>query len=149
MIHTILFLCTGNYYRSRFAEEYFNHLVGANSTHWRADSRGLRLDMALSTNVGPFSAHALSELQRRHIRPLNPKRFPLTVTRTDLENASHIIALNKREHQPMMKALFPSYADSIHYWDVEDLDIWNAERAMNRIEELVTSFFAACIRKNP
>ncbi|MGM4967020.1 hypothetical protein AB7714_26215 [Tardiphaga sp. 1201_B9_N1_1] len=27
MARTVLFLCTGNYYRSRYAEELFNHLA--------------------------------------------------------------------------------------------------------------------------
>ena len=41
MSKTVLFLCTGNYYRSRFAEILFNHLAGQSKLAWRADSRGL------------------------------------------------------------------------------------------------------------
>ena len=37
----ILFLCTGNYYRSRLAEELFNHLAIKNDLPWRAWSEGL------------------------------------------------------------------------------------------------------------
>jgi protein-tyrosine phosphatase len=37
----ILFLCTGNFYRSRFAEELFNHLARQKRLDWVADSRGL------------------------------------------------------------------------------------------------------------
>lgn len=36
---TVLFLCTGNYYRSRFAEIYFNALAAQRGSPWRADSR--------------------------------------------------------------------------------------------------------------
>jgi protein-tyrosine phosphatase len=36
----VLFLCTGNYYRSRYAEELFNHLARAEGIGWRAFSRG-------------------------------------------------------------------------------------------------------------
>jgi len=36
----ILFLCTGNYYRSRYAEEIFNHLAKREDLPWRAFSRG-------------------------------------------------------------------------------------------------------------
>src|SRR5262245_59358254 len=36
----ILFLCTGNYYRSRYAEEIFNHIAEQRGLAWRAFSRG-------------------------------------------------------------------------------------------------------------
>ena len=38
---TVLFLCSANYYRSRFAEHFFNWLAEINGMPWRADSRGL------------------------------------------------------------------------------------------------------------
>ena len=41
---TILFLCTGNYYRSRFAEVLFNSLADRMGMPWRASSRGLALE---------------------------------------------------------------------------------------------------------
>ena len=34
----VLFLCTGNYYRSRYAEELFNHLARGENLPWRASS---------------------------------------------------------------------------------------------------------------
>jgi len=40
MSDLVLFLCTGNYYRSRYAEELFNHLARAEGLSWRAISRG-------------------------------------------------------------------------------------------------------------
>ena len=36
----VLFLCTGNYYRSRFAESLFNSVAGKMGLPWRASSRG-------------------------------------------------------------------------------------------------------------
>ena len=37
----VLFLCTGNYYRSRYAEEIFNHQAGRDGLGWRAFSRAV------------------------------------------------------------------------------------------------------------
>ncbi|HVJ67318.1 MAG TPA: hypothetical protein VM510_05000, partial [Caulifigura sp.] len=37
----VLFLCTGNYYRSRFSEELFNSLAKQHNLDWSADSAGL------------------------------------------------------------------------------------------------------------
>ena len=39
---TVLFLCTGNYYRSRFAEALFDSVAVRMGLPWRASSRGWR-----------------------------------------------------------------------------------------------------------
>ena len=56
-MRTVLFLCTGNYYRSRFAEIVFNSLAREAGLAWRAESRGLAVERGAG-NVGPLSAHA-------------------------------------------------------------------------------------------
>jgi Low molecular weight phosphotyrosine protein phosphatase len=48
---TILFLCTGNSYRSRFAEVLFNSVAGKMGLPWQASSRGLALERGVN-NVG-------------------------------------------------------------------------------------------------
>lgn len=135
---TVLFLCTGNYYRSRFAEEIFNHQARALGFSWRADSRGLRREMNTLYNVGPISVDTLIALQQRGILPRNDERSPASVTLGDLKEATRIIALSKREHYPMMADSFPAFADLIEYWDVEDLDVWEVQRTIERIERRVT-----------
>jgi protein-tyrosine phosphatase len=42
-VSTVLFLCTGNYYHSRFAEILFNSVASRMGLPWRASSRGLAL----------------------------------------------------------------------------------------------------------
>ena len=51
---TILFLCTGNYYRSRLAEVLFNSVAGKMGLPWQASSRGLALERGVN-NVGPMA----------------------------------------------------------------------------------------------
>ena len=51
---TVLFLCTGNYYRSRFAEVLFNSAAGRMGLPWRALSRGLAVERGVN-NVGPMA----------------------------------------------------------------------------------------------
>ena len=51
---TILFLCTGNYYRSRFAEVMFNSVAAKMSLPWKATSRGLALERGIY-NIGPMA----------------------------------------------------------------------------------------------
>ena len=43
---TVLFLCTGNYYRSRFAEILFDSVAVKMGLPWKASSRGLACDQA-------------------------------------------------------------------------------------------------------
>lgn len=140
---TVLFLCTGNYYRSRFAEELFNHKSRVLGLGWRAESRGLRREMSTLHNIGPISAHTMNALQELGIRPQGAARFPASIVRRDFEQATRIIALNKREHYPMLMDTFPDLADLIEYWDVEDLDVWEPERTVEvikqRVNELIES----------
>jgi protein-tyrosine phosphatase len=59
-MHTLLFLCSGNYYRSRFAEHLFNAIADRDQLPWRADSRGLVVGRA--GNVGPISRCLLKKV---------------------------------------------------------------------------------------
>ena len=45
----VLFLCTGNYYRSRFAEILFNSVAGRMGLPWKAMSKGLCWSVASTT----------------------------------------------------------------------------------------------------
>jgi len=72
---TILFLCTGNYYRSRFAEELFNHHAQRIGLNWVAQSRGLALERG-AHNVGPISPFALHALKELAITARGAHRFP-------------------------------------------------------------------------
>jgi protein-tyrosine-phosphatase len=55
---TVLFLCTGNYYRSRFAEILFNSVAAPMGLPWRASSRGLAIERGVN-NIGPMSISAI------------------------------------------------------------------------------------------
>ena len=57
---SVVFVCTGNFYRSRFCEYLFNALAKKNGLYWRATSRGLRTETA--ANAGPLSEFAAYRL---------------------------------------------------------------------------------------
>ena len=73
---SVLFLCTGNFYRSRCAEILFNRAATAQRLPWRADSRGLQLH---PENSGPISPHVVRFLELQGIRITEPARFPRQV----------------------------------------------------------------------
>lgn len=115
----VLFLCSGNYYRSRFAEAYFNHRAAASGVARRAESRGFRLHPG---NVGPISPHTVAGLAKLGIKLPEPHRFPATLTADDLRSAKQVIAVKEAEHRPMMQAWFPEFVDAIEYWQIDDVD---------------------------
>ena len=61
-MNIVLFLCTGNYYRSRFAEEMFNFRAARYCPDWAAASRGLALERGAG-NSGPISVFAAEALR--------------------------------------------------------------------------------------
>jgi protein-tyrosine phosphatase len=141
MRQTILFLCTGNYYRSRYAEILFNHLAAKAGVDWRADSRGLATEKGIF-NVGPISAHTLKRLAAAGIVCDTQSRPPIQCTLADLAAATRVIALKESEHREMMEDRFPAWPDRIEYWHIHDLDLATADRALAEIENLVTKMIA-------
>jgi protein-tyrosine phosphatase len=117
---TVLFLCTGNYYRSRFAEVLFNSVAGKMGLPWRASSRGLALERG-AHNVGPMAVKAIKALEALGIRAQDAvTRFPAQVTVEDLEAADRVIALKQAEHLPLLQERFPAWAEKVEFWHVDD-----------------------------
>jgi len=117
---SVLFLCTGNYYRSRFAEILFNSVAGKMSLPWKALSRGLALERGVN-NIGPMEVTAIEALEARGLRALPDfARFPIQVTANDLEIADWIVALKHAEHLPLLQERFPAWAEKVEYWRVDD-----------------------------
>jgi predicted translation initiation factor SUI1 len=117
---TVLFLCTGNYYRSRFAEVLFNSVAGKMGLPWRAASRGLALERGVN-NIGPMAVEAITALQTLGIRADDAvARFPAPVLVDDLEVADRVVALKQAEHLPLLQERFPAWVEKVEFWHVDD-----------------------------
>ncbi len=134
----ILFLCTGNYYRSRFAEELFNHLAAEKGLDWRAESRGLYQDFRLLGNFGHMSSLAVTALEKRQVK-VSRKRFPQKLKPGEAKGYQIVIALDQDEHQPLIERHYPEMP-SVTYWDIKDLGDEPAESALGRIETKIRAF---------
>lgn len=141
----LLFLCTGNYYRSRFAEELFNSLALQAGCGWQASSRALAESLA-NRNVGPISPHTLAGLAARQIDVPFPRRFPRALQSYELEAAQHVVALNEREHRPMIAERFPERVNSIEYWAFEDVDVATPAEMLPLLESAVQELFRRLAR---
>jgi len=131
----VLFVCTGNYYRSRFAEELFNALAARSGLDWRADSRGLVTELGVG-NLGPLSPQVATELANLGVRVDN-RRGPMQLREGDLARADLVIALNEVEHRPLLHDRFPSWEERVEYWHIPDLDIALASDTLPLLERQV------------
>jgi protein-tyrosine phosphatase len=130
---TILFLCTGNYYRSRYAEELFNHHAPRAGLSWIAQSRGLALERGMH-NIGPISPYALAALTQRGLIACGGERLPQQCVAADFEAAAHVVALSESEHRPLLRARFPEWESRIEYWEVADVEITPPRIALGSID---------------
>jgi len=136
MPRTVLFLCTGNYYRSRFAEELFNFLAPQHLPDWTATSRALAIELGIY-NHGPMSIHARQALAERGIPLPEPIRPPLQVSEEDLAGAQRIVALKEAEHRPYLTQRYPAWPDRVEYWHIHDLDESTPAEALSEIADKV------------
>jgi protein-tyrosine phosphatase len=113
----LLFICTGNFYRSRFAEAVFNHLAQERGLGWWAFSRGLAIHWA----EGFISEHTRQALADRGIDLRHTGAGRVQLSEEDLQSADLIIALKDEEHRPMLTCLFPAWTSKVVFWDVSDL----------------------------
>jgi protein-tyrosine phosphatase len=137
---TVLFLCTGNYYRSRYAEILFNSVAGRVNLPWKASSRGLALERGVN-NVGPMAMSAVKALEARGLRAVAEfGRFPIQATVEDFEAAHWIVALKEVEHLPLLQERFPAWAEKVEFWHVDD-----APKVLDLIEREIMDLAARLI----
>lgn len=143
---TVLFLCTGNYYRSRYAEILFNSKAEETGLAWRAVSRGLAPD---PRNPGPMSRDTVAALQKQQISVENYLRHPIEVTSADFESNDHVVAVKEDEHRPMILRKFPQWLDEVEFWHVHDLDCCGPEEAIPHLDQEVSGLMLRLIEMNP
>ena len=146
-MQTVLFLCSGNFYRSRFAEHLFNHLAATHNLDWQATSGGLAVAEHLN-NVGPISPLTIAALQARDIAIPNEFRDPHFIEEVDLAHADLIVAVKNTEHRPMLAERFPGWEDSVRFWEIHDLDCAGAEEALPALETHVATLIEELILRS-
>jgi protein-tyrosine phosphatase len=135
-MYTLLFLCTGNYYRSRFAEILFNHCARDLGLPWHAESRGIAIEFGIR-NVGPLSAHACQGLATRGVPLPKVVRFPRQLDESDLLGARHVVAVKEAEHRRLLRERFAGWEDRVEYWDIDDVDCAPPDTALALLEQEV------------
>ena len=85
-MRSVIFLCTGNYYRSRFAEEVFNYRAARDGLSRVAHSRALAIERGIN-NVGALSPFTLKALAERCVFAQGERRMPQQCSIIDLQTA--------------------------------------------------------------
>jgi protein-tyrosine phosphatase len=141
----VLFICTGNFFRSAFAEHYFNFLATQNRrlepgdprrkrVVWVAESRGLDLaQLSPTQRAARMSAFAVERLKQLKV-PLPmagtlPAHTPTVLTVSDLEKSDRVIALHDPTHRPMLRRFMERHGargpdpllDRVIYWNIQDV----------------------------
>ena len=129
----LIFVCTGNFFRSRLAEMLFNHYAAPFGLPWRAESRGLMVTGRLHGMASETRAYA--EARGLHVTERNP--LPLLVD--ELAEAKLVVLMCQSEHEPMMerdfRPIFRSLVSrgTLRSWNVYDLPpprtAWSLEAA--------------------
>ncbi|WP_084659705.1 low molecular weight phosphatase family protein [Vibrio sonorensis] len=116
----VLFLCTGNYYRSRMAEAYFNHLAEEHGLPFRADSRAILQDLSNTGNEGKIAQPVIEILSAINVPCDTANRSPICVTVDELDAFDVVVAMDDDEHRPMIEKSFARFAAKVNYLTVGD-----------------------------
>lgn len=142
----ILFLCTGNYYRSRFSEEYFNHHAKERQLDWIADSMGIQRDFTGNGNVGPIAEQTLEKLAELGVEPVGHERMPKNVQIEHFDQFDRVVAVSIDEHKPMLADIWPEeITNKVEFFEVEDLHIYDHQVAFPRLIESLDALLAEMV----
>ncbi len=117
----VLFVCTGNYYRSRLAEALFRHDSASEGLAWEPFSRGL----GVTGGLQGIAMEAQEYLRSLGI-PASP-RNPMPLLVDELITTDRIVLLNRTEHEPVIEREFRAVyrrllgKNAVTFWNVFDL----------------------------
>ena len=116
-MYNILFVCTANIFRSRFAEEVFNFLAAEERIPAKAFSAGLKVG---EYHVRKIHRPALEQLDKLNIKPKRPNELSVHIDEVQLTKYNQLICMDKAEHKPMVLSNLKLKEFNFEYWDIID-----------------------------
>lgn len=137
----LYFVCMGNYYRSRLAEELAIHYGEQYGLELAADSGGLSKRMPVPSNPGPISSGTMIYLQAKGIHPRHAERLPKRCNPEDIAKADIVICTDAEEQRDLFIAEFPNHGGKLICWNAHDIHldpmIRTPEIIDRKVEELI------------
>lgn len=120
----ILFVCTGNYYRSKFCENLWQHLLERFDKEGEVSSSGLKPELALlwKDAFGPVSPFTVKALKVMGVKLSDNSSLHL-LNQNEIYDCDKIVFINKEEHMPLLKESGLTVpVEKIICWENEDVD---------------------------
>ena len=134
----VLFVCTANIHRSRFAEEVFNYFCIKNNIKVHAFSAGLKVgDYRFRKIYYP----ALENLKKYDIAPLRPDDLSKHIDLINLENYDKLICMDEFEHKPMVRSNPKLLGYNFEYWNITDMPKVDSDISLPMCYKKVQSLF--------
>ncbi len=115
----IYFVCMGNYYRSRLAQELACFYADKYGIEIEADSGGLS-DVENSNNVGPIAKATLLYLADKGVTPVDATRPPKSVNMDDVSAADIVVLTDANEQKDLFLQNFSDYKGRLVEWQARD-----------------------------
>lgn len=133
-MYNILFVCTGNFYRSRFCEHYMTYLGELLKLPLSCSSKGFEIELAdhVSTIHGEISPFTIERLKTFGIQIDNVKERE-SLLQSDIDRADILVIIDKGEHSPYLKNFNISKTDTI-FWTVKDIADWSPNETLFNLE---------------
>tara|TARA_B100001027_G_scaffold179354_1_gene130727 strand:- start:230 stop:673 length:444 start_codon:yes stop_codon:yes gene_type:complete len=116
-MHNILFVCTANIFRSRFAEEVFNFLALEERIPAKAFSAGLKVG---EYHVRKIHRPALEQLEKLNIKPKRPNELSVHIDEVELTKYDQLICMDEAEHKSMVLSNSKLKKFNFEYWYIID-----------------------------
>lgn len=134
-MNKLLFVCTGNYYRSRYAEAYMKHLSGLLKLGVDCESSGFEIEKAdylseLYGEISPFTKDRAEVNQIYKHCSETRRRFSVS----SIHNYDKIIIMDEEEHSKYLNN-FNLDNNLFVFWSIKDIDKWTPSKTLSSIEE--------------
>lgn len=111
----VMFVCTGNYFRSKFCECYLNAISKSKDTTYYSCG----IDVTYPGNIGEVSVHTKSYLMELGIDFSTSTKDDISVY--DLDEFDTIYVMNLEEHYHFMNSRYPQFMSKCIFLDFKDI----------------------------
>ena len=138
----LYFVCMGNYYRSRLAEELALYYAAQNGIEIEVDSGGLS-HIPNPNHPGPMAKQTLAYLAQKGVQPQHTDRYPKNCDWQAVSKADIVICTDEDEQRYLFTNAFPEYKGELICWRARDYqyDPWLETPVMidRNVEKLIKS----------